>query len=361
MKEEKKEIKVRKANFAISTSEKVGLVSNLHTMLAAGIPILEVVNSLLEDAKGNQKKVLIAMRDDLGQGQHLYYTFAKFPRVFDKVTVSIIKASEEAGTLDDALKDMKANILKDREFNDRIRGAMIYPVFIMGVFVVVMIVILIVVVPRISTVFSRMKVELPLPTQIMFYFSNALLEYPFQLAIGATLFVTGLIYLFKRFRIFFIRILISLPVISKLARQIDLTRFSRSLYLLLNAGVPITTALELSQEVVIKKEIYDAIRHSRTMVQGGKKFSQGLKDHKGVLPSIMIKIIEAGEKSGSLSRSMEDITEYLDYEVSSTLKTVTAMIEPLLLVIVGVLIGGMMVSIIAPMYGLISQVGGGPR
>jgi type II secretory pathway component PulF len=330
-------------------------------MLGAGIPILEVVVSLLEDAKGNQKKILTAMKQDLGQGQHLHYTFSRFPRVFDKVTVNIIKASEEAGTLDDALADMKQNILKDREFNDRIRGAMIYPMFIMGVFVVVMIVILVVVVPRISTVFTRMKVELPLPTQVMFFLSNILLGYTIQVIGASIALLAGLMYSFKRYKIYYIRALISLPLISGLARQIDLTRFARSLYLLLNAGVPITTALELAQEVVIKREIYNAIKHSRAMVQGGKKLSEGLKDHKGVLPSIMIKIIEAGERSGTLSHSMEDITEYLDYEVSSTLKTVTAMMEPLLLVIVGVLIGGMMVSIIAPMYGLISQVGAGPR
>ena len=159
----------------------------------------------------------------------------------------------------------------------------------------------------------------------------------------------------------FIRTLTALPMISGLARKIDLARFARSLFLLLNSGIPITSALELSQEVVMKKEIYDAIKHSRTLVQGGKRLSEGLKDYKGVLPSIMIKIIEAGERSGTLSKSMQDITEFMDYEVTNTLKTVTAMIEPLMLVGVGVLIGGMMVSIIAPMYGLISQVGGGPK
>lgn len=348
-------------NITLSTSEKVGFVSNLHTMLAAGIPILEVVTSLLEDAKGSQKKVLTAMRDDLGQGQHLYYTFSRFPRIFDKVTISIVKAAEEAGTLDETLKDMKGNILKDREFNDRIRGALIYPMFIVIVFIVVMVVILIVVVPKISTVFSRMNIELPLPTKVMFFLSNILLTYPLQTIALTLIFLSGFIYLFSRYKKTFIRGLISLPLISLLARQIDLARFARSLYLLLNSGIPITTALELAQEVVIKKEIYEAIKHTRTMVTGGKKLSEGLKDYKGILPSIMIKIVEAGERSGSLATSMEDITEYLDYEVTSTLKTVTAMIEPLMLVGVGVLIGGMMVSIIAPMYGLISQVGGGPK
>lgn len=361
MKEEKPVKQFKKVNLTLSTSEKVGMVSNLNTMLTAGIPILEVVTSLLEDSKGNQKKILTAMKDDLGQGQHLYYTFSRFPRVFDKVTVSIIKASEEAGTLDQSLKDMKANILKDREFNDRIKSAMMYPSFIIVLFIVVMVVMLVVVIPKVTSVFSRMNVELPLPTKIMMYLSDVLMQKTLFVVIGAVVLITGTIFLYKRYKRYFIWALTSLPLISQLARQIDLARFARSLYLLLNSGVTITSALELTQDVVVKKEIHNAIKHARLMVVGGKKLSEGLKDNKKIIPSIMIKIVEAGERSGTLSNCMQDVSEYLDYEVTSTLKTVTALIEPIMLVVVGVLIGGMMVSIIAPMYGLISQVGGGPK
>src|SRR6266404_3615821 len=118
-------------NTTLSSNDKIALVSNLHTMLASGIPILETVESLLEDSKGGMKKLLQTMRQDLGQGQHLYITFAKFPKIFDKVTVSIIRASEESGTLDTALDDLKSNIRKEIEFNDKIRSALIYPVFIL--------------------------------------------------------------------------------------------------------------------------------------------------------------------------------------------------------------------------------------
>jgi type IV pilus assembly protein PilC len=148
-----------------------------------------------------------------------------------------------------------------------------------------------------------------------------------------------------------------LPVVSLLAQQIDLTRFTRSLYLLLSAGLPITVALELTQDVVLKKNIYNAIKHTKTVVFSGKKLSQGLKDNKKVIPSIMIKIIEAGERSGSLDKSMLDVSEYLDYQVSNTLKTLTALLEPIMLVGVGVMVGGMMMAIIAPIYQMIGSVG----
>ncbi len=345
-------------NTTLSGNDKITLISNMYTMLSSGIPILETVNSLLEDAKGNQRKVLLTLRDDLGQGQHIYFTFSKFPKIFDKVTVNIIKASEEAGTLDVTLKDLKDIIKKDMEFNDKVRSAFIYPIFIMVVFFVVMLVILIVVVPKISTVFSRLNVPLPLPTQIMIYLSNMLLTNTLPIVIGAILIVMGLMYAYKKNKKIFIIALTSLPLVSRLAELVDLTRFSRSLYLLLNAGIPITNALELTEEVVVRRNVHHAIKHAKEVVYGGKKLSEGLKDNKRVIPSIMIKIVEAGERSGSLDHAMEDVSEYLDYQVSTTLKTVTALIEPLLLVVVGGLVGGMMMAIIAPIYSIIGQVGG---
>jgi type IV pilus assembly protein PilC len=129
-------------NVTLSGNDKIALVSNMYTMLSAGIPILETIDSLLQDAKGSQKKILQSLKEDLGQGQHVYFTFAKYPRIFDKVTVNIIKASEEAGTLDVTLKDLTVSIKREMEFNDKIKGALIYPSFILIVFFGVMFVIL---------------------------------------------------------------------------------------------------------------------------------------------------------------------------------------------------------------------------
>lgn len=349
-------IKPTTYNATLSANDKIALISNLHTMLNSGIPILETVESLLEDSKGGTRKLLLALKQDLGQGQHMYVTFAKFPKIFDKVTVSIIKSSEESGTLDTALEDLTRSIRKDIEFNDKIRSALIYPAFILVVFVLVMIVILVQVVPKIATVFLQLNVVLPLPTKIMIFMSNALMTYWYIILVVTAVLGAGIVYLFKQNRRLFINALTSLPLVSDLTRQIDLTRFTRSLYLLLTAGLPITVALELTQDVVIKKSVANAIKHAKNYVFSGKKLSEGFKDSKKVIPPIMIKIIEAGERSGSLDKSMIDVSEYLDYQVSNTLKTLTALIEPIMLVGVGVLVGGMMMAIIAPIYQLIGQV-----
>ncbi|HUD44125.1 MAG TPA: type II secretion system F family protein [Patescibacteria group bacterium] len=344
----------------ISGNDKVSLISNLSTMLAAGIPIVESVDSLLEDSKGDMKILLETLRADLMQGKRIYITFSRFPNIFDSVTTNIIRASEEAGTLDVALSDLAKNLKKDMEFTDSIRSVLIYPAFIGVVFVAVMLVILIEVIPKISTVFTSLGEALPLPTQVLIAVSNFLIHNTTWAILTTGIIIAFFYFLFKTQKKVFMSLFLSLPYISGLGKQIDIARFTRSLYLLLNAGLPIGTAIQLSEAVVNKKEVSLAIKHCEQMVVAGRNLSQGFKDYKTVFPSMIIKITEAGEKSGSLDKSMQDASEYLDYQVAKALKGATTLIEPVMLVVVGILIGGMMLAIIAPMYSLISNVSNTP-
>lgn len=350
---------IKKETVSLSSNEKLELISNFSTMFSAGIPISEIVESLYEDAKSNQKKLLECLAEDLKQGRRIHTSFQRFPFVFDSVTVNLIKAAEEAGSLDIILKDLRENIKREIEFSDKIKSAFIYPILIVVVFTAVLLVLLTVVIPKISMVYGRLHVELPLPTKIMLSLSNMLLRYTIPSIVVVMLLAVGLFLLYKKNRRMLLALFSSLPVVSGLVKYIDLARFSRSLFLLLNAGIPITTALTLAQDVVIRRDVANAIAHSKEVVFGGKKLSEGLKNRKHIFPTIMVKIIQAGEKSGSLEESMQETSEYLDYQIANALKTITTLIEPVLLVIVGLLIGGMMLAIIAPIYGLVGQVGRG--
>lgn len=341
----------------LKNSEKLNFLSNLSTMISSGIPILETVDSLLEDSKGGTKKVLEVIREDILQGNHLYASFAKFPDVFDKVTVNVIRASEEAGTLDVTLKDIRAQLEKEMEFQDKVKSAMIYPIFIVLVFFGVMVMMLVVVMPKISTVFSRLNVDLPLPTRIMIAMSDVVTKYTIPFLAGFIVLVLFGIILFKAQRRTILGGIYKLPLISTLVKEIDLAHFSRSMFLLLSSGITITNALELTQDVVMRKDIAKAIIHAKETVLAGKNLSQGFKDHKEIFSGIVIKLVESGEKTGTLDKSLEDVSKQMDYQVSNTLSTLTAMLEPIMLVAVGILVGGMMLAIIAPIYGLIGQVG----
>lgn len=340
----------------LSAGDKIALISNLSTMLTAGIPILEAVNNLLEDSRGGTKKVLETLRDDLTQGHQVNYSMSKFPNVFDRVTINVVKASEEAGTLDITLKDLRDNLRKQNEFADTVRSALVYPIFIMGVFVLVLLINLIFVVPRIATVFKNLKVALPLPTRIMVATSDFMTQHTLIFLFIIAAFILFMAYMFSQKRGFLLNILYSLPGVSGLVKLIDITQFSRSMYLLLTSGISIIAALDLAEDIVMRKETQKMIQKSREMILAGKTLSEGLRTAKNYVPTIMIKLVETGEKTGSLDKSMQDISEYFDYQVTNSLKTLTAMLEPIMLVVVGIVVGGMMISIIAPIYGLISNV-----
>ena len=350
---------MKNASIGISNNDKLSLLSNLATMFNAGIPILETVESMAEDAKGNTKKILDSVQADLIQGQSIYSAFSKFPKVFNKVTINVIRASEEAGTLDVVLKDIKLQTQKDMEFMDSIKSALTYPAVILITFILVLLMILVVVIPKIATVFNQLKVDLPLPTQILILFSNLILQFTIPLLI--VLFVLGvlIVFFYRTKRQMLLSVLFSLPVVSKLIKNIDLARFSRSMYLLLTSGITITNALELTRDVVIRRDIAKAISDAQQTVLSGKRLSESFKTRKDLFPGIIVKIIEAGEKTGTLDKSMQEASDYMDYQVTSSLKKIVALLEPLMLVFVGILVGGMMFSIISPIYGLISQVGGG--
>jgi type II secretory pathway component PulF len=347
------------SNLKISNNEKLSLFSTLSTMITAGIPILEVIDSLLEDSKGNTKKIIESIRADLVQGKSLSSAFSKFPATFDKVTINVVKASEEAGTLEVVLKDLKVQLQKDMEFMDNVKSAITYPTVIFFLFLAVMVLILVVVMPKIATVFASLRVSLPLPTKILIFMSDVLIHNTIPFLIVLISIFLGLFLLFKKKRSFVMGLVFSLPLISKLIKEIDIVRFSRSMFLLLSSGITITSALALAQEIVMRKDINKVLGKAQEIVLSGKKLSEAFKENKTIFPGIIVKIIEAGERTGTLDKSMEEIGEYMDYQVNSTLKTVISMLEPMMLIFVGLLVGGMMMSIIAPIYGLISQVGGG--
>lgn len=342
----------------LSHNEKISLIGNLATLLSAGIPILESVNSILEDTKGSQRKVLEQLKADLMQGKQVAASLAGFPGVFDKVSLNLIKASEEAGTLETTLKDLRSFIQREAEFLDKVKLALVYPALILIVFLGVVLMVLIVVVPKISLVFSRLRVELPLPTKILIFLSNMLLKQTIWV-VGGILGIVLIVWLiWRKNKSFLTSLIFGLPGIRGLIRQIDFTRFSRSMHLLLSSGMPIVTSLELAKDVVLGGQTAKLIDKSREMVAAGKRLSDGLRFYKGVVPVIMLKLVEAGERTGSLDKSMQEVSQHLDYEVENALKTLTTLLEPILLVIVAVSVGMMMMAIIAPIYGLIGQVGG---
>lgn len=342
---------------SLTSNERIGFIISLTTMLSAGITIIEALDSLLEDTKGQYRQIVQTIKDDVSQGKRLYVAFSRFPLVFNKVTVNVIKAAEEAGTLETTLSQIKENLEKEAEFNDKVKSALTYPLFIIVILIGIMTMMLTFVIPKIAEVFKRLKVTLPLPTRIMIFTSDLIMKNTIPFVITIIIIIIGLIILIKTQKKFLSNLLSSLPLVSELIKKIDLVRFTRNLSMLLNSGIMIVSALDICQELVINKKVVETIINAKASVLSGKRFAEGLRSKKPVMPNIIVRIIESGEKSGSLPKALLEASKYTDYEVSKILKTLITLLEPLMLVFVGILVGAMMISIIAPIYGLIGQVG----
>lgn len=341
----------------LKSSEKLEFISNLSAMLSAGIPLLETVDALLEGARGKIRPVLISLRKDLESGKTITEALGKFPDSFDSITLNLIHGGEQAGNLEDILKDLAESTRREIEFSSRVKGALAYPVFVMMVFLMIMLIILTFVIPRIAQVFLKLKVVIPLPTKILIFLSNLLLGYwPWIVAGSVVLIFLGtFFYRLRRRQV--ISLVTSLPLLRPLAQEIDLVRFTRSSALLLNSGIPITKSLELSRDVLIRSELIETVEFARQEVIRGKRLSESLRARGNeVIPQILIRMIAAGEKSGKLEGAFQEASNYFDGKVSSTIKSLTALLEPVLLVVVGLAVGTIMVSIIAPIYQLVGQI-----
>lgn len=343
-------------NIRLRSSEKLEMISNLAAMLSAGIPLLESIDGLLDGAKGRLKTVLLSMRKDLESGKTIADALSRFPESFDPIAINLIHGGEQAGNLEKILKDLAETTRRDIEFSGKVKGALAYPIFVMIIFALIMLVILSFVIPRIAQVFTKLNVVIPLPTKILIFMSNILLAYWPWIIAGSALFavLAGLIYGARRRQV--ISLLSSLPFIRSLAREIDLVRFTRSAALLLSSGIPIPKTLELSRDVLVRNELVSLVDFSRQEVMIGKRLSEALKSRPGVIPQILIRMIAAGEKSGNLEQSFQEAADYFDNRVTTTIKSLATLLEPILLVIVGIAVGGIMISIIAPIYQLVGEI-----
>lgn len=341
----------------VSDKDKQSLITNLATMLNAGIPILEAIDALMADSKGGQKALLKLIQRTLDEGKPLSQAFELAPKVFDPVTINLIKSAEEGGSLDTSLTELAQNIKRQAAFRSHLRSSLVYPAFVMATFAAILILILTFVIPRLGKVFTGLRVELPPATKFLISVSDFLLGNYMAIIIGFVILGTLIVILYKANKRLVINAFMRMPLLRKLGVEIDLTRFTHSMSQLLHAGIPIVEALELSGHVVINKKVRATVHDCQEMVTAGKPFSEGLQKHHDVIPVMMLQLVNAAEKSGSLDVSMHELSRHFELQVRQSLKTFTTLLEPITLVLIGVLVGAMMLAVMAPMYNMINQIG----
>ncbi len=346
--------------------ERSYLVENVSMLVAGGMTVLSAIDAVTSDMRSrSMKKILGTLHDDIEGGSPLWKAF-EHSRLFSDHTISLIRLGEETGKLSDNLKLVAAQEEKDRVFRSKIQSAMMYPVFVLSLTAIVGVTIAWFILPRLATVFTQLRIELPLLTQWLiaaggFLGTYGMIVIPlFFLVLSLVVFF---VFYFSKTKFIGQAILFTIPGIKKLLQEVELVRFGYLLGTLLEAGVPITQALDSLYKATVFPRYKKLYAHLRESVQEGNSFQKSFLSYKktsAFIPTAIQRLIITGEQSGNLSATFFKISTTFEERTENTTKNVTVILEPILLVIVWLGVVAVALAVILPIYNLVGGLNTNP-
>lgn len=346
--------------FTLSLKDKIFLAKHLSVMLKAGIPVQQALNALQDQAETpSLKYILSACQKDIGDGQVLAYSLEKSPRIFNPFFTNVVRVGEASGTLAESLTYLATQLEKAHEIKSKVRSALIYPAIVFFGALSVGGYLAFFILPKLLPLFNSLKTELPFTTKILLWVTNAVSAYwPFLLlGIGVLIVVFIIAWRFRAFRMALHRFSLVLPITAKTIRQIECTQFALILGTLMNAGVKIVPALKITADSLGHLVFSVELHKIADMVERGETIGEQLKKRPKLFSRTTSSMVEVGEQTGRLSESLLVLAEFSEKEVDNTMKNLSSLIEPLVLIVVGVLVGFVAFSIISPIYQLTESVG----
>ncbi len=339
----------------VSIKDKVLFTRQLSTLVKAGLPITQALNTAIEQVNNKSfQQTLQKIAASVEGGTSLADSFAQYPAIFNHVYVSLIAAGEQSGTLDDALERLANQQEKEQEIIAKIRGALIYPILVLVVIVGVLIFMLTTVLPQVAGLYKELGKDLPLLTQVLFAISQFITSYWYLvLLILVALIFGGRAYSHTpKGRRNFDKLKLHMPFFGVLYKKVYAARFSRTMGSLVNSGVPLLQALQISSEAVDNVIIAEIILKARGMVKTGKTLSEGLSNHPEIM-KLVPQMIKVGEDSGTLGQMLDKVADYFEAEVDQTVKNLSAVIEPVLIIFLGVAVILIVIAVLYPIYSLV--------
>jgi type IV pilus assembly protein PilC len=359
IREKGKEAALPRAGRRIPSKTVAIFTRQFSVMIDAGLPLVQCLEILAtqQDHKTFQK-ILFQVRQDVEGGSTLADAMRKHPRAFDNLYVNLVAAGEAGGILDTILQRLSGYIEKTVKLKGQVKSAMVYPVAVISIAAGVVAVILLKVIPTFAALFAGLGAELPLPTRIVIAASNFLARY----IIFVVAFLIAFVFAFRRWyrtdrgRHIVDRFILALPIFGEIIRKIAVARFCRTLATLTSSGVPILDSLEITAKTAGNAIIEDAVITTRKAVEGGKTISDPLRETK-VFPSMVVQMIAVGEQTGALDTMLNKIAEFYEDEVDAAVSGLLKLMEPVMIAILGTVIGGIVVAMYLPMFSLLSKIG----
>ena len=337
----------------VGFSELVIITRQLATMISSGLVLSEAID-ILEEQQTNKtlKKALEEISQDIKGGITLAQALARHPNIFPKIYVNLVKSGEASGKLDAVLLQMAEGLEKQREFQARVRGAMIYPAVVLGMMVVVIIIMMVFVIPKLISLYQQSTIELPLPTKILITTSNLFVNFWW---LGLIL-IVGLGIALKRWsktpggNLFLGKLVLKTPIIGKVITNVTLTNFNRTFGLLTSAGIPLLESIGIVTDLTDNPIFKKSLKEAYLGVEKGLPFSSLLTAQ--IFPKIIPQMVKVGEETGKVDEIFFKLAEYFESESDHLIKNLTVAIEPIVLIILGIGVAFLVISIILPIYKL---------
>ncbi len=336
------------------------MTRQLATLIKANVPLVESLSAVSEQVENETLSEAIAdVKNNVNEGSTFHKSIAKYPRIFNKIYISMCEAGEMSGTLDVILLRLAEFTEAQHALNSKVRSAMLYPVLMFFITTGILMVLFIFVVPKIMTIFdSSPELVLPWYTKMVFGFSGFLVDYWYVIIIAVVL-ITVVFFNWKRTPAGSAQwdaVTLQLPVVGKLSRTIAVSRFSRTLSTLLTGGVPMLGAMGIVRNVVDNEVIAKAIDNARDNISEGESIAGPLKKS-GQFPPLVLHMISIGEKTGELETMLTQVSDSYDFQVKNEIDGLASMLEPLMIVVMGCIIGIIVFSIMMPMFEMFNLAG----
>jgi len=322
------------------------------TMVSAGLPLISSLGVLIEQTSSPVlKKALQSVYKNVQEGSSLSASLAQHPAVFPKVMVYLVESGELGGVLDEVLEQLALQFEKDHKLNQRVKSAMYYPAAVLTFALCAVVCILIWIMPTFAVMFSQMHAQLPLPTRALMSASNLLRQYGLYIMAGL---VVGIFLLarsasFPGFKVVKDNMILKLPVFGTLYRKVAIARFSRTMGTLVRGGVPIVQALEVVKNTTNIKPMVDALNAAIASIREGFSFAAPLSKSR-LFPAMVVQMVAIGEETGQLESMLRKVAEFYENDVDDMVARLSSLLEPFLVLILGVVIGSMIISILYPIF-----------
>jgi type IV pilus assembly protein PilC len=344
--------KVKQRSIAIFTRQ-------LATMIDAGLPLVQSLEILSSQQESKVfKNIIREIREDVEGGSTFAGALKKHPSTFNELYTNLVVAGEEGGILDNILTRLANYIEKSEALKKKVKSALVYPATIVGVAVIVVMILMIFVIPVFETMFKSAGQSLPLPTLIVLTISKLIKKYVIIFIPALIL----LIYLLRKYyqtengKAVIDRLLLKLPVFGPLLKKIAVARFSRTLGTLVSSGVPILDGLSIVSRTSGNRTIETAILNARASIREGETIAEPL-NRSSIFPPMVIQMISVGESTGALDSMLSKIADFYEEEVDIAVANLTSLLEPFLMIFLGVVIGGVVISMYLPIFNMASAIG----